>query len=269
MTETKKTRKPLEFYYRMVEISTNKIYSIAKNYIIRNQMTEIKMADNVVRDYTGIEPYYDIVKISANKVFNAARKSGARAVQPELKQELYQIGTIALLEAWNNYNTDKEASFKTYAYYRVKGSLIDYLRSQDTVSRSTRASLKLIYHDADTNTFSSDVLTDDQINLAVKRSTIVHQFGTITNYMSNTAPVIDVHLDIEDSTNKYAKIDIKETISKALKSCPLTDRELAIILQHYFEEKTLFQIGQNLDLTESRISQLHKEALSKMKEYVA
>ena len=228
-------------------------------------MTEISCAD--AKDYTGIENYFDIVKISTNKVFHSAKKSGAKAVQPELKQELYQSGMVALMEAWNNFDKTKQTSFKTYAYYRVKGALLDFLRAEDTVSRSTRASLKLIKHDSDTNTFSSATLTREQINLAIKRSTVVHQFGTVTNNVGSSQHT-ENQLDVEDTSNKYLVIDAAQTVNKVFDECPLTDRERAIISSHYFKDMTLFEIGKELNLTESRISQLHKEALIKMRDYV-
>ena len=227
-------------------------------------MSEAKI--NPIKSYEGIEKYFDVVRISTNKVFHSAKKSGAKAVQPGLKEELYQTGMVALIEAWNNFDPSKDTSFKTYSYYRVKGSLLDFLRAEDTCSRSTRASLKLIKHDSDTNTFSSDTLTRDQINTAIKRSTIVHQFGSIPN-TDKQHNQIDGQLDVEDTSNKYLYIEAKETVKKLLEKCPLTEREQIIVNQHYFEEKTLLEIGKHLDITESRVSQLHKEALEKLRNH--
>ena len=223
-------------------------------------MTEIK-------DYSGIEAYYDVVNISVNKIYNTARrKSGSNAVQPELRDELYQAGMIALVEAWNNYDAAKKASFKTYSYYRVRGAMIDYLRNEDSCSRATRASLKCITHNAD-NTFSSTTLTLAQINTALKRSTIVQQFGISKDVIQKTR-FQDIATDFQDNTNDYVGIEAKQTLASMFKRCPLTDREKTIINSHYFEEKNLHTIGDELNITESRVSQIHKEILGKLAKYV-
>jgi len=220
--------------------------------------------ENEVRSYEGIEKYYEVVEITVNKIYNTARKSGAKAIQPTLKEELRQAGMVALLECWNNYDKSTGASFKTFSYYRVKGALLDYLRGEDTVSRSTRASLKLITHNADDNTFSSDTLNQDQIDTAVKRSTVIHQFGIISDNNSEQ----ETTFDVEDTTDKYTNIEALETVKSIMKRCPLTEREQYIINNHYFLEQNLYDIGAELGITESRVSQIHKECLGKMKQYV-
>jgi RNA polymerase sigma factor (sigma-70 family) len=74
--------------------------------------------------------------------------------------------------------------------------------------------------------------------------------------------------DFEDTTDRYLNIEDKETLKSLLKACPLTEREKAIIDGHYFKDKRLYDIGRELGITESRISQLHKETLNKLAKYV-
>jgi len=228
----------------------------------------LKIADNVVLDrenYKGIENYFDVVEVSATKIYNTARRSGAKAVQVELKEELKQAGYVALMEAWKKFDDKSGASFRTYSYYRVRGSMLDFLRSSDTCSRSVRAALKQITHDNNNNTFSSTTLTQDEVNTAVRRSTTVSQFDLVDNGHPDSNNTVDF---ADTNDNSYTSIEAKETLKSLMKACPLTDRERIIIEEHYFQDKNLFEIGKILDLTESRVSQLHKETLTKMSKYV-
>ena len=256
----------LEYLNNKLKLSTRE--RIEKE-TLEQALPTTKKTQQLSKGYDGIEAFFEIVDISTNKIYNAAKRTGAKAVQPELKEELHQCGMVALMEAWNNYDSAKEASFKTYAYYRVRGAMLDFLRGQDTVSRSTRAALKLITHNADNNTFSSDTLTREQINTAVKRSTIVQQFSAMKYPDGKEGDSAqNLVLDVEDTNNRYINIEAQETINTLFKKCPLTDRERIIINNHYFDEKNLYDIGKELDITESRVSQIHKEALSKLAKYV-
>ena len=248
-----------------LEYLTNKIKLSIKEKVEIQELKKLLIAKNTKpnnKEYKNIEQYFDVVESSVNKIYNEARRSGSKAIQPELKEELQQICMVSLLETYNNFDTAKDCSFRTYAWYRVRGALLDYLRSQDTVSRSTRAALKLIKHDDTTNTFSSDVLTQKQVDTAVKKSTIVSQFSMAED--GDTATV----MDFADTIDTYSDIEAKETLKSVLKACPLTEREQAIITGHYFDDKRLYDIGKELGITESRISQLHKDTLNKLAKYV-
>jgi RNA polymerase sigma factor FliA len=219
-------------------------------------------------EYQNIEKYFNIVEVSMNKIYNTAKKSGNKAIQPELKEELYQIGMISLLETWNRFDKTKEASFRTYAFYRVRGAMLDFLRSQDTVSRSTRTALKLITHNSDNNTFTSKTLTREQIDAAVKKSTTICQFGLTTEAGTDTNSDMIPIANFADTVDTYKEFENKETLQTLFKICSLTDREYKIIYDHYFLDKNLYEIGEELSITESRISQLHKACLAKLAKYI-
>lgn len=211
--------------------------------------------------YEGLEKYFDMVTISASKIYGAAKKSGARAVQPELKDELYSSGMVALLEAWKNFDKSRNASFRTYAFYRIRGAMLDHLRNEDTVSRSVRAKLKKLVLDIDNNV-SSEELSREQIDKTLRQSIAVFQF--LDPSSDENAP----EMDFRDEYEYHETIDTRETISKLFKLCPLTDNEVAIIKEHYFENRNFSVIGKDLGITESRVSQIHKAALQKLEKYV-
>lgn len=215
-----------------------------------------------VLTYEGLDKYFDMVKISAAKIYNTAKKSGAKAVQPELKDDLYQSGMIALMEAWANYDPSKEATFRTYAFYRIRGAMLDYLRGEDTVSRSTRAALKKIETNIN-NTMTSSELSDEELAKTIKNSVVVFQYISPTENEGSEG-----QMEFPDSSDAYKTVEAQETISKLFKICPLTDKEKTVLNDHYFLNKNFSTIGASLDITESRVSQIHKAALTKLAKYV-
>lgn len=218
--------------------------------------------ENVIKSYEGLDQYFDMVKISANKIYSNAKKSGAKAVQPELREDLYQSGMIALLEAWQKFEPEK-ASFRTYAFYRIRGAMLDKLRNEDTVSRSTRTALKKM--DIDLNdVMTSTELSEEEVNKAIKNSIIVFQFATPDDGYEETASTIQ----FLDPENPYRETDMQETVKKLLTACPLSGKEKTVITEYYFNDKTFAVIGNELDITESRVSQIHRAAISKLKHYV-
>ena len=223
-------------------------------------MTEIEI------DYTGIDKYYDIVNISASSIYNVARKSGVKAIQPELKRELQASGMVALLEAWNSFDKDKKTTFKTYAFYRIRGAMFDHLRYEDTVSRSIRSKLKTIVLGLD-KTISSEQLSQKQIDSTLKQSTTVLQFLP-TNEIETLNGKSESQMDFPDESNHQCDIDIQETVNKLLALCPLLERERLIIYEYYFNDKSFSSIGQELNITESRVSQVHRAAIMKLEQYV-
>lgn len=220
--------------------------------------------DKTTISYDGLESYFDMVKISASKVYNTAKKSGAKAVQPELHDDLYQSGMIALMEAWAKYDPSEGASFRTYAFYRIRGAMLDYLRGLDTVSRSTRMALKKIETNLD-NTMTSSELSDEDISKTIRNSVVVFQYIAPS---SDSGEGSSAAVEFPDSENKYKEIEAKETVSKLFKICPLTEKERVVVNDYYFMNKNFAEIGKSLEITESRISQIHNAALKKLAKYV-
>lgn len=211
--------------------------------------------------YEGLDKYFDMVVISASKIYNAAKRSGAKAVQPDLQDELYSSGMLALLEAWKNFDKNRNASFRTYAFYRIRGAMLDHLRNEDTVSRSVRAKLKKLVLDIDNNV-TSEELSQEQIDKTLRQSIAVFQF--LDPSTNDDAP----EMDFRDEYEYHETINTSETVSKLFKLCPLTNNEIAIIKGHYFNNLNFSVIGKELGITESRVSQIHKAALQKLEKYV-
>lgn len=223
-------------------------------------MTESKQK---VHKLKPIEDYYKMVEISANKIFGLARRKGGISVQQELKFDLTQSGMVALVEAYQNFNTSKNSSFSTYAYYRIRGAMFDYLRNEDCVPRAVRDKLKLIKKNEDQE-YVSDTLTQVEIDNTMKHSVALFQFKTLET--NDSVPMFDDMMDNRYHTTIQPQEEIitNETIKTLLETTKLTDKERYVIDEYYFKEKTYATIGKETSVSESRVSQLHTSALNRL-----
>jgi RNA polymerase sigma factor for flagellar operon FliA len=180
--------------------------------------------------------------------------------------DLAAIGTEELVKLSRRYDEAQNDSFWGYAKTRVYGSMLDYLRSLDVVSRANRKLIKAInyaieeymatHNTEPSNEQLCDILGEDieKINEARIASDIY------------TVMPLDDQLQSGDGGAALEKIEREElmdVIKTVLQS--YSEREQMIIQLYYFEELTLKEISTVLDITESRISQIHKSVIRKIK----
>lgn len=209
--------------------------------------------------FTGLNPienYYRMVYISAGKIFKHAKRNGGHAVPADLQSDLTSCGMVALINAYKQFNPNKNASFATYVFYRVRGAMYDYLRNEDVVPRGIRDALKHIKNTSE-GKVSTSVLSDDQVNTAHKKNVVMIQESSM---VASEHPIIESagHLEVEHSL----------TIKKLLSEVSLTEKERHIVNAYYFKEQTFSVISKEMSITESRVSQLHTSALNRLKSHV-
>lgn len=215
-----------------------------------------------------IENYYAIVETTTNALWGSLVRKKATALynSVETKQDLYQEGMIALIECYNRYSEDKKVVFVTYALHRVRGKMLDYLRTKDTMSRTSRAKFKKIDKD-----FKSNAITLDE-----KNSKLHDISGVLTIELQPLAPTAEQassgytqNCDItgqEANWNEHEQVEMKHTVDKIIKTTTnLTVKEKHVIDNYYFKEKNFKIIAKELDVQESRISQIHVSALNKLR----
>lgn len=184
-------------------------------------------------------------------------------------EDLIQVGLVALLEAAKNYDPDKGASFETYAGIRIKGAMIDEVRREDWLPRSSHRNAKLlsdmndyIAHNRDKHVSADDICKYLNINndeyeklISHKNNYKVYYFDDIgvdeENVMSNTLDK-DVVSIVENSLLRKA---INSNIEK------LPEKEKLVLILYYENELSLKQIGEIMSLTESRVCQIHSHAM--------
>jgi len=196
------------------------------------------------------------------------------------KDDLYSAGIIGLLEAIERFNLDKNVEFKTYATLRIKGAIIDEIRRFDWVPRSVRKKSKMI--DAKIHQLFSKLNrlpTDEEIADDLEIS--LEEYYQVTD---NIGPLYLNSLDnisendkmeqsyIESIPDNYdpdveeAKKTLREELINSIQSLP--ERERIVISLYYYENLNLKEIGTILEVTESRVSQIHSSAIGKLRSMI-
>ena len=183
--------------------------------------------------------------------------------------DLAAIGTEELVKLARRYDIKQNDSFWGYAKTRVYGAMLDYLRSLDMVSRSNRKLIKMIdkaittymsdHEDEPSNAELAELLDESEEKINDAR---------IASEIYAVMP-IDEQLSIADEGNTLERVEkenLIEVIGQVLEKH--SEREQLIIQLYYFEELSLKEISQVLDITESRISQIHKTLLKKIRDSI-
>jgi RNA polymerase sigma factor for flagellar operon FliA len=196
--------------------------------------------------------------------------------------DLISYGLLGLISALERFDPAREIKFETYAISRIKGSIIDELRSLDWVPRSVRSKAREIEkvitilehrnHRAPTDPEIAEELgiSEDEFHQSLSQistTSIValDELWTISGSDGDQAALIDT---IEDPKGKDPSrmLDLSEMKSRlAIAIDALPDREKIVIALYYYENLTLREIGEVLGVTESRVSQLHTKAILRLK----
>ena len=196
------------------------------------------------------------------------------------KDDLLGYGCIGLIEAIDRYNPQQECSFETFAINRIRGEILDFLRSRDFLSRTTRTRVKryqAAYAQLEAQLGRAPTNEEMMKSLNVSKS----ELRTILNHANAqvfsldaseaTKPFEDSRSTMVDSLvyegmsqEDYAERTIlKDKLTKAIDTLAPRDR-LVVALYHY-QKLTFKEIGEVLGVSESRASQLHMKVLQKLR----
>jgi RNA polymerase sigma factor for flagellar operon FliA len=218
--------------------------------------------------------YLGLVKYVVRKMI----KNYPHAVE---EKDLYHIGILGLVEALDRFNMDYGIKFETYAIPRIKGSIIDELRKLDWIPRSLRSRTNMIKEKmGELDQKFGGSYSDDEIahGLGIHRDELQNWKKEINsvNMLSLDKPLDETYkqnlydmIENEDEDNpdyKMEEEEMKRILLKSIKQLPEKTR-LAITL-YYYEKLTFKEIGQILNVSESRISQIHSETMSKLKKSI-
>jgi len=181
--------------------------------------------------------------------------------------DLISIGTEEMIKLSRRYDKDQNDSFWGYGKKRVYGSMLDFLRSLDTMSRSNRRLIKMV--DQEITAYLSehgnepdDAYLAQVLNEDIEKISEARNSAMIVSVMSLNEQV--TILSGEDTAQKVEKDELMEMVQSILST--FGEREQMIIQLYYFEELNLKEISEILEISESRISQIHKKLLAKIKE---
>lgn len=199
----------------------------------------------------------------------------ARLPASVLVEDLIQSGMIGLLEAASNFDAGKGASFETFAGIRIRGSMLDEIRRGDWTPRSVHKNSRMVSDAIKTleAEFGRDV-TD--VEVAEKLDISLNEYHHILNEVSSGKILgiddLGVSEDVIHSAEDSGSDDPYQNIEtlvfkKALVECitTLPEREALVLSLYYDEELNLKEIGQVLDVSESRVSQIHSQAMHRLK----
>ena len=183
--------------------------------------------------------------------------------------DLSAIATEELIKLARRYDKLLNDSFWGYAKKRVYGAMLDYLRSLDIVSRASRKLIKAIdYAIEEYMLLNESEPTDEELSNILNESIEKIHDARIASNIYTVMPLHD-QLHIGDEGAALVKIE-KDELIEVIKKVLLgyKEREQLIIQLYYFEELTLKEISEVLDITESRISQIHKSVIQKIKQSI-
>jgi RNA polymerase sigma factor for flagellar operon FliA len=214
--------------------------------------------------------YLPLVKYIAGRIAIGLPKS------VEL-DDLINAGVVGLIEAHANFDTSKGVKFESYASMRIRGSILDELRAIDWAPRSTRAKSREMERSISAlqNTLGRspseqeiaenlDVSIDDLYKLLDDlSSTTLLSLDELTYGSDYDKPVALVDtLKSQENTDALTDLEREEMRNMLVDSIGLlTDQERLVIALYYYEELTLKEIGQVMELSESRVSQIHTKAV--------
>jgi len=200
--------------------------------------------------------------------------------------DLISYGLIGLIGAIERYDLEREIKFETFAVSRIKGAIIDELRSLDWVPRSVRAKARDVER-VHTQLENELQRTPTEEEMAVKLGVELEDFrNTLLEIANSSVLALDDLWTIADADGgqislldtirdphavdpqeEIDTVELKDRLADAIESLP--DRERLVIALYYYENLTLREIGEVLGVTESRVSQLHTKAVIGLRGHLA
>jgi RNA polymerase sigma factor FliA len=211
-----------------------------------------------------------------------AGRTGARLPSHVEQSDLISYGMVGLIEAMDNFEPERRIRFETFAMQRIRGAIIDELRSLDWVPRSVRARARDI-EDANSKLenelgrtptdaelaerlkMSEDELQEALMQIANSSILALEELWMTPDASGDKVSLLDT-IEDERAPDPQAALDsseLKDRLGEAVQDLP--ERETLVIALYYFENLTLREIGEVLGVTESRVSQLHSKAVLRLR----
>ena len=229
-----------------------------------------------------IKRYSPMIKYVANRI--------AMRLPPHIEvDDLISVGVLGLMDAISKYDSSRGAKFKTYAEFRVRGAILDELRALDWVPRSIRQKASAVEKVVRSLESKLNRLPEDD-EVAKEMDMSLDQFYRTIDE-TKSVPVFSLEdlgiakesgeqqslLDClagkadADPQTQIRLVELKEIIAKAIDTLP--EKERLMVSLYYYEELTMKEIGAVLEITESRVSQIHSKAVlhlrTKLKSIIA
>jgi RNA polymerase sigma factor for flagellar operon FliA len=193
--------------------------------------------------------------------------------------DLIQVGLIGLADALSRFEVAQGVQFETFATQRIRGAMLDELRESDWMSRGSRKSqkdievaMRKLEHRLGRSPAESEIATELGMSLTDYQSLLGKVRGTQLVYledMSRKDEDDDTFLDRHVADNEADPLNmlrdqrLRQSLVAAIKGLP--EREQYIMSMYYEQEMNLKEIAQVLDITESRVCQLHSQSIARLR----
>lgn len=224
---------------------------------------------------------HDLVKNHAGLVKRIAHHLKGRLPPSVQIEDLIQAGMIGLLEASKNYDDTKGASFETYSGIRIRGSMLDEIRKGDWAPRSVHRNTRKITQtirklenlsgrDAKDHEVAAELnISLDEYHKMLQDSVGTRIFGFDDLGVSEDLVPEGIAGYFPSPLEGLQKSDFYKSLAKGVTSLP--ERERVVLALYYDEELNLREVGAVLGVSESRVSQIHSQAMlrlqSRMKDW--
>ena len=193
-------------------------------------------------------------------------------------QDLINSGVLGLMDAIQKFDPAKEVKFETYAEYRIKGSILDSLRALDWVPRSVRkvaTMLENTYADLekklgrpaqDEEVAEAMDVDVDKLHKLMSRVSHVSMVSLERDSRNSTQTSLLDRLISPGDVTGFEKLDteeLRDVLAESIERLP--EKEQTVVALYYYDEMTMKQIGKVLNLTESRVSQIHTKAVLRLR----
>ena len=209
-----------------------------------------------------------------------AQKIAARLPSNIELDDLISCGAIGLMDAIDKYDPTRDNKFKTYAEFRIRGAMLDELRAQDWVPRSVREKAKLIEKsyqklEGELGRTATDEEMCKELDISQEefhdllnkaKSVSLLNIDDSASFNRGDKRLMMGFLEDRRASNPFTAVNFKkgrERIKDGIKSLP--ERQRLVLSLYYYEDLNLKEIGQVLNVTESRVSQLHTQAIIQLR----
>lgn len=265
-----KKKKPTMHPHQISQKKVSQEYRLVKiaSQFALQELDEDPMRHQVILDYIPLIRYI-------------AQKLAMKLPSNIDLDDLYSSGVIGLMDAINKYDPSRDNKFKTYAEFRIRGSMLDELRAQDWVPRSVREYKKreerirnILETELGRPAIQKEVADKMELSLEEYQNRLgrahvslvsLDDLGTQQGSDRDRISLMECVPHPSEMTpyKKFTAQNMQDVIMKSIDSLP--EKQRLVLSLYYYEDLNLKEIGRILEVTESRVSQLHTQAITKIK----
>lgn len=257
----------------------NKAVEKYKEHSERSKRSSDSKKKNTAKLVDGLTKEEIVVKY-ASLVKYLAQKIAIRLPANIELDDLISSGVIGLMDAVDKYDSSRDNKFKTYAEFRIRGAMLDELRSQDWVPRSVREKAKQLERvfariEQDRGRPATDAEVCEELKITPEqfqdllnevRSVSLLNYDDLNSLTKSDKKSMLGLIENGKMPNPFAEMsrtNLKTMVEKAINDLP--EKQRLVLALYYYEDMNLKEIGRVLEVTESRVSQLHTQAILRLK----